>query len=400
MTKEELSVIVKGMVEELLGTVSNDMLQNIETTVTKQFENISKDFVRKPVGGDSGEDQSKFKTFGDQLVAVSKAYQGHGVDARLKAASGSNEAIPSEGGFLVQSDFAQGLIMNAHDSAVLYPKCKKLPISANSNSMTLYGVDETSRANGSRWGGIQVYWADEAATVTATKPKWRVMNLKLKKLMGLSYVTDELLADAAALQAWITQAFTEEISFKIDDGILRGSGAGQLLGILNSAALISQAAESGQPASTVEYANIINMWNRIPARNRARAEWYINQDVEPQLDQMYLAVGTGGVPVYMPAGGVTGASFSTLKGRPVVPVEQCSALGTIGDILLMDLGEYLTIDKSAPTADSSIHVRFLYDEMTFRFTYRIDGQPLWHSNLTSYQSGTTRSPFVGLASRT
>jgi len=31
------------------------------------------------------------------------------------------------------------------------------------------------------------------------------------------------------------------------------------------------------------------------------AAWYINQMCLPQLNKMYMAVGTGGVPVYLPA---------------------------------------------------------------------------------------------------
>jgi HK97 family phage major capsid protein len=88
-----------------------------------------------------------------------------------------------------------------------------------------------------------------------------------------------------------------------------------------------------------------------------------------------------------------------LKARPVNIVEQCQALGTLGDILLLDLSQYLVIDKGAMQSAESIHVRFVNDEDTFRFTYRVDGQPLWSTTLTSFNSGTTRSPFVGLASR-
>jgi HK97 family phage major capsid protein len=100
--------------------------------------------------------------------------------------------------------------------------------------------------------------------------------------------------------------------------------------------------------------------------------------------------------------GLINASQPTLKNRPIVPLEQCQAVGTTGDVILADFSQYLVIDKGGmgmQTA-SSIHVKFVYDEMTYRFTYRVDGQPLWHSTLTAANSGTTRSPFVGLGTRT
>ena len=125
----------------------------------------------------------------------------------------------------------------------------------------------------------------------------------------------------------------------------------------------------------------------------------INQDVEPQLSQMTITVGTGGIPVYMPAGGVSGAQYSTLFGRPVIPVEQANTIGSLGDISLVDLSQYLLIDKGGINAASSIHVRFIYDESVFRFIYRVDGMPIWKSSLQPFKGSNTLSPFVTLAAR-
>jgi hypothetical protein len=47
----------------------------------------------------------------------------------------------------------------------------------------------------------------------------------------------------------------------------------------------------------------------------------------------------------------------------------------------------------------SVHVRFLYDEQVFKFTYRVDGQPIWSSALTPFKGSNTLSPFVALQTR-
>jgi len=402
MTAEELKQMIAAGIEEKQGTITDAIMKSIENSVTKKFSEIEKGFQRRDIGTDSFDESTQFKSMGEQLQAIYKAAQpGEVPDKRLvwKAPYGANEAIPSEGGFLLQPSFSTQLITIAHQNAQLYGKCNKIAIGPNSNSLTLYGVDETSRTNGSRWGGVQVYWSDEAGTVTATKPKWREMNLKLKKLMGIAYATGELLADATALQGWITQAFSEEMAFKLDDGIFNGTGAGQLLGIMNSPCLVSQAAETNQLSATIVFENIINMWNRIPAANRGKAEWYIIQDAEVQFLQLMLAAGTGVLPVNIYQPPTATNPNGSLMGRPSIPIEQCQALGTIGDIVLADLSQYLIIDKGAVQSDSSIHVRFVNDEQTFRFIYRVDGQPMWHNTLTAFNSGTTRSPFVALASR-
>jgi len=119
---------------------------------------------------------------------------------------------------------------------------------------------------------------------------------------------------------------------------------------------------------------------------------------------MSIAVGTGGVPVYMPAGGAAAAPYGTLFGRPVIPIEQCPVLGDAGDIMLADFSQYKAIDKGGLQGDVSIHVRFIYDESVFRFVYRFDGQPVLASDITPFTAGATTatdtlSHFVRVAAR-
>lgn len=343
------------------------------------------------------DNEKRFSSFGEQLMAAYRAAMPGGkVDERLstRAASGLNETTPSDGGFLVQQDFVTELLKRTYETGILASKVKKIPISTNANGMKINAIDEDSRANGSRWGGVQTYWEGEADELTASKPKFRQMELSLKKLTGLCYATDELLQDAAALEAVIRQAFAEEFGFKIDDAILSGSGEGEPLGILNSGAIVTVAKEASQ-TDTITVENLIKMWNRLWSRSRANAVWYINQELEPYLYTLKI----GDKPVYIPAGGLSEKPYGTLFGRPVVPIEQCSAAGEVGDIILADIGQYLLIDKGGIKSASSIHVRFLYDENVFRFIYRVDGKPIWTKPLTPYKGSATVSPFVTLAKR-
>ena len=357
-----------------------------------------------PSGGGYFPESSGFRSLGEFGRAVMEATRPGGqTDERLlkirAAASGANEGIPSEGGFLVGQDQSNELLRSVFDVALVASRCNRIPISANSNGIKLNAVDETSRVNGSRWGGVQSYWAAEAATVTATKPKFRQIDLLLRKLFAICYCTDELLADVPALGAVLMQAFTEEIAFKVDDGIINGVGSGAMLGILNSGALVTVDAETGQIADTILYENIVNMYARMPGRNRKNAVWFVNQDVETQLFQMRLAVGTGGIPIYMPAGGAADSPFSTLFGRPVIPIEQCATLGDKGDIILCDPSAYVLIDKGGIQAASSIHLMFLTDESTFRWVYRCDGAPMLAAPITPFKGANQLSPFVTLAAR-
>jgi len=346
--------------------------------------------------------QNNFASAGEFYQAVMKAgMPGGPVDPRLstRAATGLSESIPSDGGFLVESEMASEILKTVWDTGMILPRISKVTLTGNKTGMKFNGLDETSRVDGSRAGGIRAYWAAEAAEKTASKPKFRQIQLTLNKLIGLCYATDELLDDASALETTINEGFRDEFDFKLTDGIINGTGAGQPLGILNAGCMVSVTKETGQAAATIVYENVLKMWSRLLARSRPNAIWVINQDCEPQLHAMALTIGTGGVPVYMPAGGASGSPYSTLFGRPVVPIEHCQTLGTTGDIMLCDFSKYKAIDKGGLQNDVSIHVRFIYDESVFRFVYRFDGQPVLESAITPYKGTNTLSHFVKLDTR-
>lgn len=345
--------------------------------------------------------EPEFKGFGDFLTAVRRTQTpGMSADNRLdglKAASGLNETDPGAGGYLVAPQYATDIFRRSYENGALSSRCRRIPVS--SNTLKINAVDESSRATGSRWGGVRAYWRAEADTVTATRPKFRQMTLTLNELMAIYYATDEVLADTAALGALAGEAFVDEFGWQLDNAILRGTGTGQPAGILSGAATVSVSKESGQVAATVVYENIVKMRARLWAKSRPNAVWFVNQDVEPQLQQMAMVVGVAGVPVYLPANGISAMPYDTLFGRPVIPVEQCSTVGTVGDIVLADLSQYVLAEKGGMEAAASMHVRFLYAEQTFRFMMRVDGQPLWSSALTPANGSNTLSPTITLATR-
>jgi HK97 family phage major capsid protein len=259
-------------------------------------------------------------------------------------------------------------------------------------------VNETSRVTGSRFGGVRLYWADEADSLTATKPAFRMVNLKMNKLTGLCYLTDEIMQDATALQAFVERAFASEFGWIIDNSILRGPGAGQPLGVLNSPALVTVSKETSQAAATICTDNIIKMYSRCSAPEKA--VWVANIAAFPQLATLQVAIGTAGSLVGLLKEGVAGSpSGMGMLGRPLIWAEQSSALGDVGDIAFMDLSRYLLASKGGLQTAQSLHVRFIQDECVLRFIYRVDGQPDLASAITPAYGTATVSPFVVLQAR-
>lgn len=341
-----------------------------------------------------------FANLGEQLHAIYQATVNHDSSSRgrlMAVALGANEAVDSDGGYLLQDTFAAGIERRMHDTGTLLSRVSTIPV--NGGGLVERQIDETSRVDGSRSGGVRGYWADEAAALTASRPKFRKLKTELEKVTALGYSTDELLDDFAAMATIFEQEFAEELLFKVEDAIYEGDGAGKPLGFTTTAnpCLISVAKESGQAAATIVTSNISKMWIRIPVRSRSSAVWFANQDVEPTLDELTLPAGTAALEPRFVTYDQQG--ILRIKGRPVVFVEYASTLGTVGDFVLADLNEYRFIGRGGVQQASSMHVAFTTDEMAFRATWRVGGQPKPKAAVTPFKGTNTLSPFVVLATR-
>lgn len=357
-----------------------------------------------------GEASDKFSHFGEFIAGVRRSAtipDAHNALAqKIVASSGLNTAIDSEGGFLIPPQFSEEIMAKMYERGEILGRVRTIPLSGNEYKMPT--VNESSRADGSRWGGVRAYWTEEGGTPTATKPDFGQVSLRLKKVACLGYVTEEQLEDAPATGSYLMDAFTDEMMFAVENAIINGTGAGQPLGILNAACTVSVAKETNQTASTLWGPNVTKMWARTYARSRQSAVWFYEQSVEPYLWSLALegrygsaSTSADAIPLYMPAGTVMNqGEYPTLFGRPAIPVEYCKALGTAGDIVVADLSQYLfAVSRSGMKQATSMHVRFIYDELAFKVTWRVDGRPWWQAALTPYSAGDTLSPFVTVDAR-
>lgn len=351
------------------------------------FGEQAKDMVLAAIGGPAGREAE------ERLAQVVKFHE----QEFKSEGTGAGIAIDSEGGFLVQTTFSREIMRKMHDEGRLLSQVRRIPIDPDSDTIEMPMVDETSRKDGSRQGGFQGYWVSEGTPPTASQTTFAKLVLKTRKVAILSYVTDELMKNASAMSEILTTGFTNEIIFKVEDAIFAGDGAGKPHGFTKANALITIAKENSQAADTVVTENLKKMWARMDVRSRANAVWYINQDVEPALDDLVKTIGTGGIEpnwvTYADAG------VLRIKGRPVQVLEYSSTLGDLNDITLADMSQYGLIDQGGIQQAQSLHVKFIEGEMTFKATYSVDGGSLWKEALTPYKGTNTTSPFVNLAAR-
>ena len=310
---------------------------------------------------------------------------------------GQSEQIPSEGGFLLQPEKAVGIQENMWTQGELLSRCQRRTLSGN--TLLIDRIKETSRATGSRYGGVRAYWEAEGDSTTASQIALEQQSIKLNKLMAVVYSTDELLEDVAQLESKIMETVPKEFIFRVEDGIIRGTGAGQFLGVLESGALQEVTAETDQDADTVVTENIFKMYKNRFGPNLA---WYYNQELEDQLELLTVAIGTGGEMARLFVSPIMPGQQTTIKGRPAFAIEQASAPGDVGDIMLLSLDDYIIGEKVGIQSASSIHVQFLTAQNCFRFIWRVTGQPIRDSKITPFKRTSSDfylSPFNAIAAR-
>jgi len=396
MDKDEIKALFDEQKSSIAELVKNEAQTAATKAVTDVLDKLPEVKARMNATVEivTAEEDQPFGIPGDFFMAVKNAaIAPHSIDARLKGlkATGLSEAQPSQAGFLVPQQTAGGIIEKMYGVGTLLSQMtNRDPVAGN--NMTYNVVDETSRADGSRNGGVTGYWGAEGGTKTASKPTFRQLELKLKKVYALCVATDELLEDAPALSGWLSRTVPDELRFKVEDAIINGDGVGKPAGILTSPAFKSAVRTD---ANEIDALDLGRMW----AARFAGVNDYIwlgNQSIFPQL----LNLTIGQMPVFLAAGGLSGLPYATLLGRPYYDIEYAPSLGTLGDLMLVSPSQYQMIEKAGGVqAASSIHVYFTTDESAFRFVYRVDGAPIWRTTLTG-KDGATVSPFVGLAATT
>lgn len=379
-----------------------DQLSNLNTIPDR----ISKGL--QITGGTArNDDEGKwgYKHLGEYYQDVAKACRpGSGTPERLRKSLETKASLTaygaevpgSEGGFAVPPDFRPQIIMDADEEPNIFALTDQ--IRTSTNNLTIPTSQDPAWDNSN---GVRVYWTGEAQAVTQSKPILTQTNMVLNKLACLVPVTDELLSDSTAIASYVPQKAGMKMRYEIDRTLMRGTGGAQPLGILNAGSLVTVAKESSQSAAGIVIDNVTKMLGSLYAPSIRKAVWLIHPTVLPALMTMTIGQQAAWGPInnigytnfaYPPAG--------MLLGCPVYLSQTCSVLGTVGDIVLADWSQYLTLLKQ-DTATQAISVDLWFDQdvTAFRYTFRIAGRP-WRSEAITQASGSDKlGYFVTLAAR-
>mgnify|MGYP007071578236 CR=1 FL=1 len=330
-----------------------------------------------------GTNDPKSKSLGDFLLAIKRQDV-----KRLTQVYGSSKTMEEDsgtaGGYLVPEEYRTDLLKVSAMSSQVVPMVTRIPVRTDAGSWPALdqftaptaGVGETAFA-----GGAALDVSAESGTLAVnndpvlTDIQWRV-----HKVGNIVKVSNELRDDAPAIEALLRTLFGVAIAAKEEYFILRGTGTGMPLGVLNSPCAVASTTVAD---NVFAYADALAMISRFHAYVRP-GRWVMHPGVYPDIGVWEIGTNGAGVP-----------SFADLGyGAPIFSEHMPQANGD--DVILGDFGAYLFFDRQGLTIDYSEHAYFGTDQVGWRFKERLDGMP-WLKGAITLADPTgsyTVSPFV------
>src|SRR5262249_44177675 len=308
-----------------------------------------------------------------------------------KAAMAESSGIA--GGYTVPPDFYNQLLAIVAENTFIRPRAWVQPMGSATLQFPFLDITTAQSAGVSPFfGGVQMYWTEEAQTRTETEPQFKMMELKAHELSGYSVSSNVLLQDAAfGLEKFLMNLFGQAIAWFEEFAFLQGNGVGKPQGLISAGPALSQLRAT---ANLIGFADIAGMWSKLHAACWGKAVWAFSPSAVPQLLQ--LKDGANRAIFISLDQGITKAPNWSLLGRPAFPTEKLPALGTKGDLILVDPSFYVIGDRMQIEIAASEHVNFLKNQMTWRPVQRVDGQSWLDKAVTLQDASTTVSPFVAL----
>lgn len=393
LAKQELATAEQDAIDSTplpRASAPNGMGSNASRNKAPNYTQPVRTFSAMRRGNSPDPYGGRFESFGEFALAVAAGAN----DQRLIRNAGMTMGTGADGGFVVPLQFLGPVFDAALEMEVVRPRANVIPMAAG---QAVAGVFDYQDGTSGKRAGLQLLWGQEATALTEQKGKVRELNMNAHKGSILVRVSNELAADAPAFDAQLGQAMVAAVAIGLDTAFLSGTGVGQPLGVLNAPGTITVAKETAQSPGTVLMPNLAAMVGRLSPSSFKRSVWLVHPTVVPKLYLMRYAVGDSSGFVQS----IDQDADGTLRifGRPVEITEACAPLSSAGDIMLCDFSRYAVGLRADASIKRDESVYFASDELAFRLTLRVDGQPQ-DGEATKLRDGTnTVAPFVVLGAR-
>ena len=349
----------------------------------KRVNGLAAKFAAPQIGQEEvPTDVDGWGNFGEMLYAT----RFDRTDKRLEKRAMS-AGTGSEGGFLVPELFADKILQVTADEAIFLPRCQKIGGGREHPDaiINIPALDHSGTKGVA--AGVDVAWVGEGSAKTETSPVFANVKLEPSEVAAYVVVTDKLLANTTAASVVVSRLLKQALLLEIENCILQGTGAGQPLGIIGCAAEI---VITRTGAAAVEYADMTAMLSRARLGSGRDFIWVISQTV---LDQLLTDEDTGGSVIWHPD-----ATTSPFPGRylgiPIFVNSGSPVLGAKGDVILVNLNDYVERRGRDVIVQADPYTHFTSDKTQIRALTSIDGQPWETSPMILQDAVTTVSSFI------
>lgn len=340
---------------------------------------------------DGGTADKNIKSFADFLVSIRRKDT-----VRLAKVYGATKDLSGEtgtaGAYTIPEEFETSLLqMSAMNSNVM-SRVRTIPAGSDAGKWPVldqYIAPTAGAGNTAMAAGVSAAAAIPGGTLTETEPGFEMLEWRLSKVGGYTEVENELMEDSPlAIEALLTSLFGIAINAKNERNVLRGTGVGEPLGILNASSAINVTPATNNLFS---WPDVATMFSRFKSAGGVPI-WLIHPSIWPDIFKM--EIGTAGANAWV--GNMSAGQTQALNGYQILMSEHLPQADNTGGVLLVDLSAYLFWQRKGIQIAFSEHAGFLNDKVVWRFTQRCDGKPWMRAPLTlaDPQGSYTVSPYV------
>lgn len=378
--KEMEEGVIKDITDKMQDKQDADMKALEELMVEKTYEKLQKDYGWKPP-------EKKDFTFG-HLVA--KAHNRDTKDGVIVKADDFVTSVGGHMGFLMP-DWQTSELLSADTGfeEIFYPRAMRLPKGKQPDAKLK--IPSRGQLGTGLLDHIDFYQRAELAAAQQTDYDIGWIELEPTERAAYVRISNELLENAPVVTPLLYQLFREEQIFQNDYKFINGTGVNEPLGILKSD---GRKEITRNTTLTIKYADIVKMRASMIPTSLKRCVWIANLGCREAIESMVdlnnrYIFGSGDVSKGYP---------ETLSGLPIIFTDRLPAMGTTGDLCLVDLKYYLIKDGTGPAIESSNQVYFLNRATVVMMWWRNDGKPWLNKPILCRDGKTTISPFVVLKS--
>jgi HK97 family phage major capsid protein len=295
--------------------------------------------------------------------------------------------VGADGGFAVPEQHDTSRILQlSYANNIVRPRAQVLPAGDPPDAaITIPAFNQG--ANGPL-GGIDVQWIAEGADKPETDAKLYEVTLTPQEVAATTVATDKLLRNWSAGSTFITSLLRQAMMVAEEIAFLTGNGTGKPSGVL-AAGNTGAIAINRTTANDITYDDVLAMLARLHMAAGSSPVFVAHQYLLPKIAAMQAA---NGAYIYG-AGDISRGIPATLLGYPILFTDKVPAVGTKGDLSLIDFNQYLIKDGSGPFVAASEHVLFRSNKTVIKCFWNVDGKP-WVTAPLTLENGVVVSPYV------